>query len=97
MLSGGPTQTAMSPTGAAGRPPISTVGAPGPDDRPADMRDRRHARRLHRADVHVGEAGGGGHLVDLHQRAVDGQHRPRLERAQPVPPAASDSLASACA
>jgi hypothetical protein len=30
MVSGGPTQTAMSPTLAAGNLPISTVGAPGP-------------------------------------------------------------------
>jgi hypothetical protein len=29
MLSGGPTQTAMSPKQAAGIPPMSTVGAPG--------------------------------------------------------------------
>ena len=30
MLSGGPTQTAISPNTAAGNHPISTVGAPGP-------------------------------------------------------------------
>jgi hypothetical protein len=30
MLSGGPTQTAMSPTLAAGNPTINTVGHPGP-------------------------------------------------------------------
>ena len=30
MVSGGPTQTAMSEATAAGMPPISTVGTPGP-------------------------------------------------------------------
>src|SRR5687767_10673577 len=31
MLSGGPTQTAMSPTQEAGMPPTSTLGTPGPE------------------------------------------------------------------
>jgi len=34
MVSGGPTHTQLSPTTAAGKPPIRTVGAPGPTTGP---------------------------------------------------------------
>ena len=37
--SGGPVQVATSPTCAAGKPPMSTVGAARTGDRPADVRD----------------------------------------------------------
>ena len=56
ITSGGPTQTHMSVTRAAGRPPTSTVTAHGRENRTANVRNRRDTGSDHRADVHVGNA-----------------------------------------
>jgi len=53
IMSGGPTQVAMSVHAGGGSIPISTVGMPGEG---SGRRVRNYARD-HRANVHVGDAG----------------------------------------
>ena len=55
MTSGGPTHRHISVTRAAGRAPDENGDGAGRQNRPAYVRNRRHARCDHRANVHVGD------------------------------------------
>ena len=62
----------------------------GRDDRAADMRDRNHRGRLHRADMHVGQAGGGRHgLAPAAFMLSQASARPCTGCARPLATAAS--------
>src|SRR5262245_50409428 len=74
IVSGGPTQVAMSVTRAAGSPPMSTVGAPGPTTGPPTWGiGGRPGVCCGQVCMSVERAAGGMGSVDLHEAALDRQ------------------------
>src|SRR5262245_56945929 len=81
MTSGGPAQTAMSTTRAAGRPPMRTVGHPGPVTGPPTCGTRTVT--IGQTCMSVSRAAGWGILSLLHACVVDqlGPHEAALRHA----------------